>query len=72
MEANFNWRGTLGGTLAMDQFGLIYLQRRWLLPLKEPKVLTDDLGRLVYLAETWRNKLEASSAVDAPVGALKI
>jgi hypothetical protein len=70
MEANFNWRGTAGGTLAMDYHRNVHLQRRWLLPLPEPD-LPGDLGRLVHLAETWRTKL-TSSASDVPADSLRI
>jgi hypothetical protein len=72
MEANFNWRGTVGGTFAMDHFGYAYLQRQWLLPLKQGADLVVDLEKLVHLAETWRSKFEAA-AVSAPFdGGLKI
>jgi hypothetical protein len=72
MEANFNWRGTVGGTLAMDNFGYAYLQRQWLLPLKEEADLVVDLEKLVHLAESWRSKFEAAAASAPPYGALKI
>jgi hypothetical protein len=65
-QANFNWGGTGGGVISLEEeTGLVFLQRRFLLPLSRPEDFPGQVANQLTLARHWTKRLDEMTETKA-------
>ena len=72
-QANFNWGGTDGGVIGLEEeTDLIFLHRRFLLPLKRPTDFPGQVARQLTLARHWTGQLGETAGPALAASAVRV
>lgn len=73
LEGTFNWGGTGGGTLGLDDdTGMLCLSRRFMLPETSARVFIDSVLEHIGLAEYWKKQLQTFDGAQVAFDALRV
>lgn len=73
MESNYQWNGTDGGAIGLNDQGLVVLQNRWFLPTPSDQELTDGIARMVAAAaDMIKEYVHFDADADIPASTLRV